>query len=122
MSIIVLIFGILIALAGIVGVIRPNLLLSTLQSWQGHGRWLVAVIVRLIMGLILIEISPDLRLPVVMKVIGIISFVAGIGLLLIGQKRMDLIVDWFLGVSETFARNAMVFVILFGVLLVYASY
>lgn len=122
MSVIVLIFGVLIALGGIVGVVKPALLLSALREWQGHGRWLVAVIVRLVMGLILIEVAPELRFPVAIKVIGVITFVAGIGLLMIGQKRMDRIIDWFLGVSETFVRNALVLAFLFGIFLVYAAY
>lgn len=122
MSVIVLIFGVLIALGGIVGVVKPALLLSALRAWQGHGRWLVAVIVRLVMGLILIEVAPELRFPVAIKVIGVITFVAGIGLLMIGQKRMDRIIDWFLGVSETFVRNALVLAFLFGIFLVYAAY
>ena len=122
MSIVVLVFGVLIFLGGIFGIVKPAMLRSALQIWPGRGRWVGAVIIRLVMGIILIEVAPELRHPVAAKVIGIIIFVGGLGLLLIGQRRMDRIIDWFLGVRESVVRNLMVFATLLGAFLVYAAY
>lgn len=114
MTTIVLLFGVLILFGGIVGTSKPQWFRDALIEWQGKGRWLTAVLTRLILGFVLVYAADSLRHPVVAEILGVIAFVAGVLILLAGQSRLDRLINWYLGFSLGFIRFQMVFVILFG--------
>ena len=121
MTTIVLLFGILIFVGGFVGTAKPDWFRDALIGWQGRGRWLTAVLTRLIMGFVLVYAADSLRHPVVAEILGIIAFVAGVLILIAGQSRLDRLINWYLGFSLRFIRFQMVFVIAFGGYLAYIA-
>lgn len=121
MTWIVLLFGALIFVGGIVGTTKPQWFRDALFDWQGRTRWLTAFLTRLVLGFVLIYAADSLRHPLVAEILGIIALVAGVVILLAGQSRLDRLITWYLGFSLGFIRFQMVFVILFGAYLAYIA-
>ena len=121
MTWIVLLFGALIFIGGIVGTTKPQWFRDALLDWQGRTRSLTAFLTRLVLGFVLIYAADSLRHPLVAEILGIIALVAGVVILLAGQSRLDRLITWYLGFSLGFIRFQMVFVILFGAYLAYIA-
>jgi hypothetical protein len=89
MSILILVFGIAIALVGLLGAVLPARFRQLLGGWQGNSRFLFAVIVRIVLGGVLLAAAPDLLFPRLLQILGGVSILAAIGLLLMGQVRLS---------------------------------
>jgi len=121
MKIVVITFGFLVTLVGLAGIIAPQQLRRVLGNWSGRPRFLFAVIIRLVFGALLLSEIMDLRFPALMKVIGGISFFAGVVLLLIGQERLDQLIAWWLQRSDAILRVSTIFATAFGLFLIYVA-
>lgn len=121
MKILVSIFGGLICLAGVVLLVFPARFREFMNKWTGRPRFLFAIIVRIVFGAILLAEAPNLRFPLVMQIIGGISIAAAIGILLIGQERIDRFVAWWMRMSDNVLRAWSVAVLAFGAFLVYVT-
>ncbi len=97
MNIIVAIIGWVIVAEGLLGIIRPHLLLEAVVSWSPDLRLYISVGSRIVIGLLLFFAAPSCRLPRFTRAIGIIVFVAGIVFALIGANRIGSIVEWISG-------------------------
>lgn len=121
MSYIILLFGIMIAIAGVMIIIKPenifNLIRNNAESLSLH---IFAVVVRLILGAALLTYAASSKYPFVIEVIGWISISAAIILGLIGRTRFKGLIAWALSFASSFGRVGGVFALLFGLFLMYA--
>ena len=92
-----------------------------MNRFAGQARFLFAVIARIIIGAILLLEAPNLKFTLAMQIIGGISILAAVVLLLIGQDRMDRMIDWFMRFSNEIFRFVSVIAIVFGAFLVYVT-
>ena len=92
-----------------------------MNSFTGQPRFLFAVIARIIIGAILLLEASNLKFTLVMQIIGGISILAAVVLLLMGQDRMDRMIDWFMKMSDKIFRIWSVFAIAFGAFLIYVT-
>ena len=93
---IVVIFGVLICIASIVGLVAPHWLLRKVRdAWQSRQAMVFAVIIRIFLGVTLILAAPGTRYPVAMRIIGSLGLVAALGLPVIGWARIDNLLEWF---------------------------
>ena len=79
-----------------------------------------AVGVRLGLGVLLLVVAPDCRLPIVIQAVDGVSIVAASVLLVIGRSRLDTFIEWWLTRPEllrVFGATAAAL----GALLVYAG-
>lgn len=121
LKLIVVLFGAVIVGFGAFGVVRPTKLVSWLGSfWKKDHLWL-AVVLRLVLGAILLYVAPETRAPSVVRLLGVVSVLAGLGLLAIGRERMQAIAGWWLQRPPAFVRCWAVAALLFGGLLAYAG-
>ena len=118
---IIVIFGALICLAGLVILIAPEKFKSVMNNWTGQPRFLLAVIVRVVIGATLLAEAANLKFPLAMKIIGGLSIVAAIGILLIGQERMDRFIAYWMRMSDRVFRFWSVFALAFGAFLIYVT-
>ncbi len=118
---IIVIFGALICLAGLVILITPEKFKSVMNNWTGQPRFLLAVIVRVVIGAILLAEAANLKFPLAMKIIGGISILAAIGILLIGQGRLDRFIAFWMQKSDKLFRVSSAFAIAFGAFLIYVT-
>ena len=121
MKLLIILFGVLICLAGLTILILPEKFKNIMNRWTGQPRFLFAVIIRVLFGALLLSEAANLKFPLAMKVIGAISILAAVVLLLIGQERMDRFIDWWMKQSDNLLRVSSVLAIAFGAFFIYAA-
>ena len=121
MTNIVALLGLLLALLGLVGLVQPSRFRTIFGSMESATRFVLAIVVRLGMGALLWWLADELRHPQVMRVLAVIAVLAAAGVLLMGRKRLDDLVDWWLSRSDSLLRVSALFVAAFGGYLVFVA-
>jgi len=121
MTIIVLLFGALIVLLGLVGLVEPGRFRSMFGKMDSQVRFVFAVVVRLVIGAFIWWVADDLRYPQLMRAFAIIAVVAAVGILVMGRTRLDRLVDWWLGKPDGVVRISAIFATAFGAFLIYVA-
>ncbi len=122
MKIIIALVGGLICLAGLFIVISPAKFRDLFNKFTGQPRYLFAIIFRILFGAILLWDAANLKFSFAMQIIGGISILAAIVLLLMGQDRVDRMIDWFMSkFSDELMRVWSVFALAFGAFLIYVT-
>ena len=106
---------------GILGAASPDRLKSLVGRWRGQSRLWTAVLVRVVLGVALIIAAPSCRLPVVVTAIGILALIAAVVIPLLGQRRFDRFIDWWLGCRAVVVRAWSLAAMVFGGVLIYAA-
>ena len=121
MTIIIKLFGTLMLLAGIVIIINPDrifgLFRNNVDNLLMH---IIAVLVRLIIGVFLILQADISRFPLTMQIIGWMSITAAIFFTVIGRANFSRIINWGLSMENKIGRFGGVIAVCFGAFLVYA--
>lgn len=123
MKYLILFFGSLIALAGLVIMMSPQTIISLLDRFKQHiALYVLAVVVRLLLGVILIVYAPHSAFPLTLQVIGAVSVLAALGILLIGHSRLQRLIDYLLEKAGMLFRPAGAVGVMLGAFLIYAVY
>jgi len=121
MTILIIIFGALTLLAGIVIVINPEtifgFLRNNLDKVELH---ILAVVVRIVLGVLLIYQSSISNFPLVIEIIGWLSIVAAIFLAVMGRRNFKRLMSWALSLAKPIGRVGGVIAMAFGAFLIYA--
>jgi len=121
MTLLIIIFGALTLLAGIVIVINPDIIFgflrNNLDKLELH---ILAVVVRLVLGVLLIDQSNVSRFPFVIEIIGWLSIVAAIFFGAMGCRNFKRLMTWALSFLEKFGRVGGILAAAFGSFLIYA--
>jgi hypothetical protein len=121
MTLLIIIFGALTLLAGIVIVINPEAIFGFLRNnLDKLLLHILAVAVRLVIGVLLIYQSNISEFPFVIEIIGWLSIVAAIFLAVMGRRNFNRLMSWALSLSRPFGRVGGVFAAAFGAFLIYA--
>ena len=121
MTLLIIIFGVLTLLAGIVIVISPEVIFGFLRNnLDKLVLHILAVVVRLFLGALLIYQSNISKFPFVIEVIGWLSIVAAIFLAVMGRRNFNRLISWALSLSKPFGRVGGVLAVAFGAFLIYA--
>ena len=121
MTQLIIVFGALTLLAGIVILIKPEIIFGLLRN---HSDKLIlhilAVAIRMVLGVLLIVQSDDSRFPIVIDVIGWISIVAAFSLAVIGRRNFNRLMSWALSLLKPYGRAGGAFAAAFGAFLIHA--
>jgi len=110
-------------LAGIVLMVNPNLVFGMLnRQSQSLGLHILAVVVRLLLGVLLVYQADASRYPLAIEIIGWISIIAAAFLTVIGRDRFKRLISWALSVAKSFARVGGVLAVCFGAFLIHAFF
>jgi hypothetical protein len=121
MTVLIIIFGALTLLAGIVIVINPEVIFGFLRNnLDKLVLHILAVAVRLVIGVLLIYQSNVSKFPFVIEIIGWLSIIAAIFLALMGNRNFKRLMSWALSFLKPFGRVGGVFAAAFGAFLIYA--
>jgi hypothetical protein len=121
MTVVIIIFGALTLLAGIVIVINPEVIFGFLRNNLGKLELhILAVVVRLVLGVLLIYQSSISKFPFAIEIIGWLSIVAAIFLAVIGRRNFNRLMSWALSLAKPFGRVGGVLAVAFGAFLIYA--
>ena len=121
MTVLIIIFGALTLLAGVVIVINPEVIFSFLRNnLDKLILHILAVVVRLVIGVLLIHQSNVSKFPFVIEFIGWLSIVAAVFLAVMGRRNFNRLMSWALSLLKPFGRVGGVFAAAFGGFLIYA--
>ena len=121
MTILVLLFGVLIAAIGLYGLAQPAGLIGQIQKlWETGAGVITAVLVRLTMGVLLLLTASEARHPQVFHVLGAIAIVAAIALPFVGNERLGRLIAWWSDRSPALIRFSATLSFAFGAYIVYA--
>jgi hypothetical protein len=89
-------------------------------TWEKGWVIYVAVIVRLLLGVLLILAAPETRFPAFFKALGTLFIAAAIVITFVGRDRVSIIMTWFEKLSPLAVRLWLLFGLAFAGLLIYA--
>ena len=120
MTQLIIIFGALTLLAGIIIIINPELIYAYLRNnLDKLSLHIMAVVVRLVIGFILIMQFSESKFPLIIEILGWVSIAAAIIFAVIGRGHFKRLMSWALSLKP-FARVGGVFAAAFGAFLIYA--
>ena len=121
MTLLIIIFGALTLLAGIVIVINPEVIFGFLRNnLDKLVLHILAVVIRLVLGALLIYQSNISKFPFVIEVIGWLSIVAAIFLAVMGRRNFNRLMSWALSLSKPFGHVGGILAVAFGAFLIYS--
>ena len=121
MTLLIITFGALTLLAGIVIVINPEIIFGFLRNnLDKFVLHILAVGVRLGLGALLIYQSYVSKFPLAIEIIGWLSIVAAISLAVMGRHNFNRLMTWALSLLKPFGRVGGFFAMAFGAFLIYA--
>lgn len=121
MILIIIIFGTLTCLAGLVILINPEIVFGVLKKNSARIELhILAVAIRLVLGAFLIYQSDASKYPFAIEIIGWLSIAAAVTFALIGRANFCRLMAWALSQVKTFGRFGGVFATAFGAFLIHA--
>ncbi len=119
---IVLLFGVVVSLLSLYGLTKPvDLIDKVINFWNKPAGMMAAVSIRVLLGLCLILAAAGSHFPTTFHVLGAITLLSAVIILLAGKSRVDALISWIRGISPVFIRLWLLFGVLFGLFLVYAT-
>jgi len=122
MAFVVAIFGILIALLGVGGVVSPPWLLGLVGRLQTRSGLFFTAGIRLLLGVALIFAATDSRAPDLLAVLGVVTIVAGVATPFFGLRRFEALLGWWREQPPLLVRLWCGIVLLLGACLVWAVF
>jgi hypothetical protein len=113
-------FGTLIAIIGVIGIVVPSWWLAIARSFDTPLGLVAAAGVRLIMGAVLFLVAPRARTPTFLRVLGVVTFIAGLITPFFGVDRARRILEWWSASGAGVQRAWAAFAIALGVFLIWA--
>lgn len=101
--------------------INPEYVFGFLRNhFERIELYILAIGVRLLLGVLLIYLSGVSRFPLAIEIIGWISIIAALVFLVIGRAKFNKLMSWVLSLVKPLGRVGGVIAMAFGVFLVYA--
>ena len=121
MNYIIMLFGTATIVAGIIIVINPESVFGLMRrKLESLGLHILAVVVRIIIGVALIICAAESKYPTVILILGWISIVAASVLGIMGRTNFRRLMSWALSLKPSFGRIGGFLAILFGGFLIHA--
>jgi len=121
MPIMIMMFGTLILFAGLVIAVNPDVIFGFLRNnLDKPGLHFVAVVVRLVLGVLLISQSSISKFPFVIEFIGWLSVGAAVILAVMGRYNFKRLMSWALSLVGPVGRAGGILAVAFGAFLIHA--
>jgi len=121
MNLLILFFGFLTCLAGIVILINPQLIFGILEKYSGRIElYILAILIRLLLGILLIIQAGVSKFPLVIEVIGWLAIIAALTFALMGRNRFIRFIEWALSLVDKLGRVGGIIAFSFGAFIIYA--
>ena len=121
MLILVKLFGIAIVAMGIYFLINPKAMKQYIAFWQPQRRLYIGSISSLLFGVIFLLAASQCRLSGIIIFLGIWALLKGVLLLVLGQKRLNTYLNWWLERPLSVIRLLGIIVLAFGALIIYSA-
>jgi len=114
MTLVVALFGLLVAGLGLAGIASPGRLLAVVTRSQARLGLHGLAALRLVVGAAMLLAAPPSRAPLYLQILGGLSLASGALTPLVGTHRLEGILDWWRARPDRFVRSWSAFVVLFG--------
>lgn len=121
MSLIVKIFGIVIACIGLLYLLKPLLSMQLLEFFKKGKRLYLVAVIRFALAVVFLLAARECRVPWLVIVFGILLLFSGALILIIGPDRLRPMMNWFQKRSTVFIRFMGLVAIAIGAILLYAA-
>jgi len=122
MSYLVTAFGVLILILGAIVLVKQEAIFRILRSRsESLTLHALAVVVRLLLGMVLIIYASDSRYPIVLDILGWVSLIVAVVLVVIGRSNFKNLMKWVLNIRVMNGGLGGLLGILFGGFLIYAA-
>lgn len=112
--------GFVVATIGAVGVLDPQLLLDLGRSLETPSTVYVVAVIRVLFGFALLWVAPASRMPLSVRVIGILVIVVGVLGPFYGPERTSAMLELWEAQGPLFMRAWAGLAVAFGLFIVYA--
>ena len=121
MSVLIIIFGALMLLAGITIIINPDSIFGLIKNnIEKLMLQITAIVVRLVLGALFIYYSGISKYPLAIEILGWLFIFAAVILTVIGRNNFMRVISWLLPLTKPLGRVAGVFAVCFGAFVIYA--
>jgi len=118
MLIYVKIYGVVVAVVGIIFLMNPKALKQYISFWKGGKRLQLGGIITLLLGIIFLIAASQCRLAWLITVLGIWFIIKGVLLFTLSQKEKYAYLDWWLDRPISATRFLRLFILALGVLII----
>ena len=119
MVVVALVLSLFIAALGALGIAAPGRLVAVVRSFETPAGLYAAAALRLALGIALFVAAPDSRAPNVIRILGVLIFIAGLATPFFGLERIRKLLDWWSNRGSLFLRLWSGIACGFGVWLAY---
>ncbi len=120
MSLLIALFGLFIVILWGLGIVSPERLIRFARYWQSPTGLYLASAFRIVLGVLLFLAAPGSRAPTMLRILGVVIFVAGLVTPFFGLERFHKLLEWWAERGPAFKRTWAGCALAFGLLLVYA--
>jgi len=120
-TILIITFGALTLITGIIIVLNPENIFGLIKTnIEKLALYILAVVVRLLLGALLVYQAAISKYPLAIEIIGWFSISAAIIIAVMGRNNFIRLISWALSLTSPLARVGGVFAVCFGGFLIYA--
>lgn len=119
MTLIALVLSVLMAVLGAYGVIAPGRLQSIVRSFDSRRGHFAAAAIRVVYGVALVFAAPGSRAPLLIWILGMVVFVAGLITVALRFDRFSRLMNWWLRQGLGLVRGWAFIAMVFGAYLAY---
>jgi hypothetical protein len=120
MALVAVVLSLCVAALGALGLLAPQRLVRIVRSFETPVGLYATAAVRLVFGAALVFAASGSRAPLTIWILGMVIFIAGLILPVVGLERLRRLMDWWLARGPVFARVWGAVALVFGLLLAYA--
>ncbi len=121
MTFIIIFFGLMMFLAGVIIVVNPEIIFGLVRNnLEKVSLHVLAIGVRLFIGILLIQYAGESKFPTIIEILGWFFIAAAVVFSVIGRRHFLSLVSWAFSLLKPYGQVGGVMSILFGGFLIYA--
>ena len=121
MVILVKLLGIIIAVFGVIYLLKPNIMKPYVAFWKRGKRIHIGAVLSLLIGIILLLAASQCAVSWFVAAFGILGLIKGIVLFVLRQEKAISMINWWAERPIAFLRVHALFALVVGALLIYSA-
>jgi hypothetical protein len=121
MTSLIISFGLLVFLAGVIIVVNPEIIFGFLRNnLEKVSLQVLAIGIRVVLGILLIHYAGQSKYPTIIEILGWLSLAAAVTFSVIGRRRFLRLMSWAFTLLRPYGRVGGLVAMAFGGFLVHA--
>ena len=121
MTFIIIFFGLMTFLAGVIIIVNPEIIFGLLRkNLEKISLQVLAIGIRVVIGILLIQYASESKYPTIIEIIGWLSIAAAVTFSVIGRRHFLRLMSWAFSLLKPYGRVGGLFAMAFGGFLIHA--